>query len=64
MRATFWKSVTLGMDRVVLIPASNSGVGGNLVMQGPPSVLYPNGWNGAAKTIDAWAWPFIETVTV
>jgi hypothetical protein len=45
-------------------PGPCSGVGGNLVMQGPPSVLYPNGWNGAAKTIDAWAWPFIETVTV
>ena len=39
------------------------GVGGNLVINGPSSVLYPNGWNGAAKTIDAWAWPFIETIT-
>ena len=44
-------------------PGLNSGVGGNLVMNGPTSVLYPNGWNGVAKTIDAWAWPFIETVT-
>ena len=32
--------------------ASMPGVGGNLVMNGPPSVLYPNGWNGAGKTID------------
>lgn len=45
-------------------PGLNSGVGGNLVMQGPASVLYPSGWNGAAKTIDAWAWPFLETVTL
>ena len=44
-------------------PGLNSGVGGNLTVNGPNSVLYPNGWNGAAKTIDAWAWPFIETVT-
>jgi hypothetical protein len=44
-------------------PGVMTGVGGNLVMQGPPSVLYPNGWNGVAKTIDAWAWPFAETVT-
>jgi len=45
-------------------PGPNSGIGGNLVMNGPPSALYPNGWNGAGKTVDAWAWPFIETVTV
>jgi hypothetical protein len=44
-------------------PGANSGVGGNLVMHGPPSVLFPNGHNGATKTIDAWAWPFVETVT-
>ena len=35
-----------------------SGVGGNLVMRGPSSDLFPG------RTIDAWAWPFIETVTV
>jgi hypothetical protein len=45
-------------------PGPNSGVGGNLVMTGPPSVLFPNGYNGSARTIDAWAWPFTETVTV
>jgi hypothetical protein len=45
-------------------PGVNSGVGGNLVMRGPPSVLYPNGWNGAPKTIEAWAWPFVENVVV
>ena len=45
-------------------PGPNTGIGGNLVMNGPPSVLYPNGWQGEAKSIDAWAWPFIETVTV
>jgi hypothetical protein len=45
-------------------PGLSSGVAGNLVMNGPTSVLYPTGWNGAAKTIDAWAWPFIEMVTV
>jgi hypothetical protein len=44
-------------------PGISSGVGGNLVMHGPPSVLYPNGWHGVSKTIEAWAWPFIETVT-
>jgi len=44
-------------------PGLNSGVGGNLVMQGPASVLYPSGWNGVAKTIDAWAWPFLESIT-
>jgi hypothetical protein len=45
-------------------PGISSGVGGNLVMRGPPSVLYPHGWQGVAKTIDAWAWPFIETMTL
>jgi hypothetical protein len=45
-------------------PGPSSGVGGNLTMHGPPSVLYPHGWNGAAKTIEAWAWPFVETVVV
>ena len=44
-------------------PGTVTGVGGNLVMNGPASVLYPNGWNGTPKTIDAWAWPFVETVT-
>jgi hypothetical protein len=39
-------------------PGPNSGVGGNLVMNGPPSVLFPG------NTIDAWAWPFDEFVTV
>ena len=45
-------------------PSTMTGVGGNLVMTGPPSVLYPNGWHGVPKTIDAWAWPFIENVVV
>jgi hypothetical protein len=45
-------------------PGISSGVGGNLVMRGPPSVLYPNGWNGVAKTIECWAWPFVETLTI
>src|SRR5215472_1915775 len=36
----------------------NSGVGCNLVMNGPPSQLVPG------KSIDAWMWPFNETVTV
>lgn len=45
-------------------PGASTGVGGNLVMQGPPSVLFPNGWNNVAKTIDAWAWPFLTNVTV
>jgi hypothetical protein len=44
-------------------PGISSGVGGNLVMNGPNSVLYPNGWQGTAKTIDCWAWPFVETMT-
>lgn len=44
-------------------PGLNTGVGGNLVMQGPPSVLFPNGYNGHPKTIDAWAVPFVETIT-
>lgn len=39
-------------------PGNNSGVGGNLVMQGPPSVFYPG------KTIDAWAFPVNETIVV
>lgn len=41
-----------------LITDPVSGVGGNLTMNGPSSQLYPG------KTIDAWAWPFIETITV
>jgi hypothetical protein len=45
------------------VPGPCAGIGGNLVMQGPPSVLFPNGYNGAAKSIDLWAWPFIESVT-
>jgi hypothetical protein len=45
-------------------PSTDPGLGGNLCMNGPASVLYPQGWNGAAKTLDAWAVPFIETVVV
>lgn len=45
-------------------PGPNTGVGGNLTMTGPPSVLFPNGYQNTPKTIDAWAVPFIETVTV
>lgn len=36
---------------------SRSGIGGNLMMVGPPSPLFPG------KRINAWAWPFIETAT-
>lgn len=39
-------------------PGANSGVRGNLVMNGPASVFF------AGKTIDAWAWPFIENIVV
>jgi hypothetical protein len=39
-------------------PGPFSGVGGNLVMRGPPSVMV------SGKTIDAWAWPFVETIMV
>ena len=39
-------------------PGLNSGVGCNLMMAGPPSQLVPG------KTIDAWVWPFKETVTI
>jgi hypothetical protein len=39
-------------------PGVMSGVGGNLTMNGPPSVFYPD------RTIDAWAWPFLETITI
>jgi hypothetical protein len=39
-------------------PGPSSGVGGNLVMPGPASVLFPG------KTIDAWAWPFLESITI
>jgi hypothetical protein len=35
-----------------------NGVGGNLMMKGPNSVFF------SGNTIDAWAWPFVETVTV
>ncbi len=45
-------------------PGPNSGVGGNLVMVGPTSILYPNGYQGTPKTLDAWAVPFNQTVTV
>jgi hypothetical protein len=45
-------------------PGTDPGMGGNLCMNGPPSVFYPNGWNGVSKTLDAWAIPFIETITV
>ncbi len=45
-------------------PGLMSGVGGNLVMQGPPSVLFPNGYQNVSKTIDSWCWPFIQDVTV
>lgn len=38
-------------------PGPNSGVGGNLMMPGPPSILFPG------KTINVWAWPFLETIT-
>jgi hypothetical protein len=40
-----------------LITDVSSGVGGNLVIRGPASDLFPG------KTIDCWAWPFIETIT-
>ena len=39
-------------------PGPNSGVGGNLVMHGPPSVLI------SGNTIDSWAAPFFENVVV
>lgn len=39
-------------------PGPCSGVGGNLMMAGPSSLLFPG------KTINSWAWPFLETVTV
>jgi hypothetical protein len=39
-------------------PGANSGIGSNLAMKGPHSVLFTN------KTIDAWSWPFLENVTV
>lgn len=42
--------------------STESGVGGNLCMLGPPSVLYPDGYLGDAKTIACWAFPFVETV--
>jgi hypothetical protein len=45
-------------------PSTDPGIGGNLVMNGPRSVLFPNGWNSVTKTLDAWAVPFVETVTV
>lgn len=38
-------------------PGLCSGVGGNLVMNGPASVFFPG------NTIDDWAWPFDETIT-
>jgi len=43
-------------------PGTDPGTGGNLCMNGAPSVFYPNGWNGALKTLDAWCVPFIETI--
>ncbi len=39
-------------------PGTVSGVGGNLRMTGPASMLFPG------KTIDSWAWPFIESVVI
>ncbi len=45
-------------------PGPYTGVGGNLVMNGPTSILYPNGYQNTPKTIDAWAVPFIQTVIV
>jgi len=43
-------------------PGPCSGVGGNLVMNGPPSILFPNGYEGTPKTLDAWALPLTATV--
>jgi hypothetical protein len=45
-------------------PGTDPGCGGNLMMPGPPSVLFPNGYNGTSKTINSWAWPFVENITV
>jgi hypothetical protein len=39
-------------------PGTCSGVGGNLMMAGPQSPLFPG------KTINSWAWPFLETLTI
>jgi hypothetical protein len=39
-------------------PGTCSGVGGNLAMQGPDSVLFPG------KKLTAWAMPFLATATV
>jgi hypothetical protein len=39
-------------------PGTVPGVGGNLMMRGPTSPLYPD------RTINAWAWPMRENVTV
>jgi len=38
-------------------PGPCSGVGGNLMMPGPASTLFPG------KTINSWAWPFLESIT-
>lgn len=39
-------------------PSVYPGVGGNLCQVGPPSDLFPG------NTINCWAWPFVETVTI
>jgi len=39
-------------------PGNNTGVGGNLMMPGPPSSLFPG------TTINSWAWPFLESVAL
>lgn len=38
------------------IPQLASGTGGNLTMNGPPSVFFPG------VTVDAWAWHFLENL--
>lgn len=43
-------------------PGLCTGVGGNLAIVGPPSVLFPSG-TGAGATANAWAIPFTATVT-
>lgn len=45
-------------------PGPCSGVGGNLAMDGPLSVLFPSGYQGVTKFVTAWAFPFDETITV
>jgi hypothetical protein len=38
-------------------PGLCSGVGGNLMMAGPPSLMFPG------QTVNAWAWQFVEDIT-